>query len=206
MGKNTKDIPIKISIETREFETLFVLLNFDELNSDTILLLDTFAKDRGGNLKYQQRYFYLKKRWDQEYAQRVFDAKGISVEFFQTLSSDTIDNLPLHKQRIHFGKHRGKRWEDLDDSYLAFLVSSPKATQEREYAAIELKRRRLNTPVDQKHNSFDSNAKIGFGKYKGVKWVEIPLSYLQWLHGSLNSSHRDYQTVTKSIEYLQQKR
>jgi len=197
---------IKLSIETREYETLFTLLNFDELSSATILLLDEFAKSRGGGLKYQQRYFYVKKRWDREYAQRVFDAKEISVELSQVISSGVADDLPPHKQRIHFGKYRGKRWEELNDSYLAYLASSPKATQEREYATIELKRRRFDAPPAKEQSRFDMDAKIGFGKYKGVKWIEIPISYLQWLQGSLDSSHKDYEMILKSIEYMREKR
>ena len=196
--------PIKLAIETREYETLFTILDFDTLDSATILLLDDFAKSRGGGLKYKQRYLYIKKRWDKEYAQKVFDAKGIAVELSQLVSTELTDDLPLHKQRIHFGKHRGKKWEELGDSYLAYLASSPKATAQREYATTELKRRRYNAPVAKGQSRFDTNAKIGFGKYKGVKWIEIPLSYLQWLHGSLDSSHRDYEMVVKSMEYMRE--
>ncbi len=136
---------IKVSIETTDYETLFDILNFQELDAKTIIALDDFAKQRGGGLKYKSKYFYLKKKWDEAYAQKVFDAKELPIEITKTIIQSFMDDLPPHRQRI------------------------------------------------------------SFGRYKGTKWTEIPMEYLQWLHSKLENSHKDCMIVKKTIKHLSEK-
>lgn len=112
---------IKLSIETKEYETLFNILNFSELSATAIIALDEFAKLRGGGLKYRGEYFYLKKRWDKQYAQKVFEAKEMRVELTQIITKTFIDELPPHRQRISYGKYKGKKWTEIPMPYLKWL-------------------------------------------------------------------------------------
>jgi len=182
---------IKLSVETRDYETLFRMINFDELGDGTILELEKFAKNRGGMLKYGQKLFYVKKRWDGNYAKKVFDALGLPVEIVQDSSADV--NEALHLQRVYFGKHYGKKWEEIPENYLRYLIASHNSHSR--YAQIELTRRGESTAdVEQ-----GIDGTIHFGKYKGRRWAELPLEYLKWLRDNLDITNKDYVLIEKAI-------
>ena len=185
---------IRLVVETREYETLFRVVNFDELGSDTLLKLEAFSKSRGGLLKFNQKLFYVKKRWDSSYAKKVFDALEIPVVIEQ-LDAANLDEA-LHTQRVYFGKYYGKRWEEIPESYLRYLVASN--SKNREFAKTELMRRG--------GKSADAEAgidgTIGFGKYKGRKWSELPIEYLRWLRDNFDTDHKDYVRIERAIAFL----
>ena len=185
---------VRLVVETREYETLFRIVNFDALGTDTLLKLEAFAKSRGGLLKYGQKLFYVKKRWDGSYAKKVFDALEIPVVIEQ---ADTAElDEPLHSQRVYFGKYYGRRWEEIPESYLRYLLAS--SSKNRDFAKMELTRRG--------ESSMDVEAgidgTIGFGKYRGRKWSELPLEYLNWLRDNLDTTHKDYKRIEKAIAFI----
>ncbi len=186
---------IRLVVEIREYETLFRIINFDALDTESILKLEAFAKNRGGLLKYNQKLFYVKKRWDGSYAKKVFDALDIPVEIEQ---ADTANlDEALHTQRVYFGKYYGKRWEEIPESYLRYLVASNNTN--RDFAKIELMRR------GEKSADVDAgiDGTVGFGKYKDRGWSELPLEYLKWLRDNFDAGHKDYVLIEKAIAFVE---
>ena len=186
---------IKLVVETREYETLFRIMNFDELEDKTILELEKFAKSRGGLLKYGQKLFYVKKRWDSVYAKKVFDALEFPVKIEQGGAEESSE--ALHTQRVYFGKHYGKKWEEIPESYLRYLIAS--RSKNKQYAQIELARRKeksvgLEVGID---------GTIGFGKHKGKRWTELPLEYLKWLRDNFDTANKDYVLIEKTIAFIE---
>jgi len=186
---------IELVVETREYETLFRVVNFDKLGDETLLRLEAFAKKRGGLLKYNQRLFYVKKRWEGSYAQKVFDALEIPVSVVQVDASNFDE--PLQRQRVYFGNYYGRRWEEIPDSYLRYLVAGN--TKNRDFAKAELMRRG-GAPADVDAGIDDI---VGFGKYKGRRWSELPLEYLKWLRDKFDAGHKDFGLIEKAIALIE---
>lgn len=86
-------------------------------------------------------------------------------------------NQTIINGRLSFGRHEGKRLEDIPVEYLLWLRRAMKEESIVSEAAYdELLRRGLFSPQD-----VNGPARLSFGKYAGWKLSDVPLFYLRWL-------------------------
>jgi uncharacterized protein (DUF3820 family) len=182
---------IQLSVEPKEHETVFYIHNLKNLNSLTIEKLKNFAYNRQGFFSPGVAQMSVRKKWSQDIARQVLELLGFTVEFTFPVSQYT-ENL-LCQQRVSFGFHQGKKWEEVPTNYLQWVL-----TTEENYnwymAHTELKRRNSSTQID-------IEKRINYGKYKGTIWKDLPNEYLVWLVNNFEEDHPDYVFAKAAILY-----
>ena len=92
---------------------------------------------------------------------------------------------------IGFGKFKGTKWIDLENDYLRWLSQNINS-DDRQTAIAELERRETR-PV--KKDPKELKEKIGFGKYRGRTWGELPKDYLVWVVSNLQGEVKRYAEI-----------
>ena len=167
--------------------------NIKELSIATLHKLETFAQKRSGKLDYTTESMTIPKRIELQHLQELFTLSDMDV---------FITELQPQKQRIadsatiSFGKFKGTKWTDLEEDYLRWLSSNINGDA-KQTALAELKSRKTKpsnkTPKELKD-------KIGFGKYRGREWGELPKDYLSWVASNLQGEASRYAEVVLSYK------
>lgn len=182
---------IQLSVEPKEYETVFYMHNLNNLNPLTIEKLKDFAYSRQGFFSQDAAQMSVRKKWSQDTARQVLELLEFTVEFTFPVSQRTEDLLC--QQRVSFGLHQGKKWEEVPTNYLQWLLT----TEENHnwyMAHTELKRRNNSSQID-------IEKRINYGKYKGTMWKDLPNEYLAWLVNNFEEDHPDYIFAKAAISY-----
>ena len=157
--------------------------NISELSVQTLQELEHFASMRSGSLDYTKESFSIPKRIEMHHLQELFELKGMEVFI--------IEKEPQRKRiantaTINFGKFKGTKWSELEDDYLRWLTKNLNS-DDRQTAISELDRRKS---IPKKEKAKEVSAKelqmiIGFGKFRGRTWGELPKDYLLWVVSNL---------------------
>lgn len=157
--------------------------NISELSVQTLQELEHFAHARSGSLDYSKESFSIPKRIEIQHLQELFELKGMDVFITE---KEPQRNRIANTSTINFGKFKGTKWNELEDDYLRWLTKNLNS-DDRQTAIAELERRK-STPAKEK--SKQASAKelkmiIGFGKFRGRTWGELPKDYLLWVASNL---------------------
>ena len=155
--------------------------NINELDVPTLQSLEQFAHDRSGSLDYQKESFRIPKRIELPHLQELFKLKGLDVFITQQAP---LQHKPLNTATINFGKFKGTKWIDLEQDYLVWLSQNLQG-DDKQTAINELERRVQSPKSKQIPQPECLSERIGFGKYKGKAWEDLPDDYLQWVAGNL---------------------
>jgi uncharacterized protein (DUF3820 family) len=184
-----------IRLSYTQYQKQFVckVENLNELSVETLHKLESFAQKRSGKFDYTTESMTIPKRIELQHLQELFMLSGLDV---------FITELQPKKQRIsdsatiNFGKFKGTKWTDLEEDYLRWLSSNIKGDA-KETALAELERRKTNpTKKDPK----ELKDKIGFGKYRGREWGDLPKDYLSWVASNLKGEASRYAEVVLSYK------
>jgi len=81
-------------------------------------------------------------------------------------------------------------------SYLNWMLAG---TQEQNkywnLAYVEKKRREFKV-------NFNIEEAVNFGKYKGSRWIDLPIEYLRWLSENLEKGNPNKAFAQVALEYL----
>jgi uncharacterized protein (DUF3820 family) len=186
-------VPVRLSYKKTKNGLSLKILNVFDLADEVLGKLIQFVKVRRGELIYETHTINLLRRWDLEMTAKVFEESDIIVEFERI-----EETLPLHKHVLEFGKYKGWKWENVPDDYIDWMVS---ANRERtihwNLAYAEHKRRRFCS-------TFNPTETIPFGKYKGTRWSDLEMSYLDWLIDNLEESNTHLDTARAARAYKNQ--
>ncbi|MDF1881241.1 hypothetical protein JHD50_07990 [Sulfurimonas sp. MAG313] len=174
---------IKLSYTQYSKQFICKIQNINELSVQTLQELENFASTRSGSLDYTKESFCIPKRIALSHVQELFKLKGLDVFITEEEAKrQRISNMAT----INFGKYKGTKWTDLDDTYLLWL-SKNLNSDDRQIAISELESRKQ---MSSQKKSIKQKAKelemiIGFGKFRGQKWGELPKDYLSWVVSNL---------------------
>ncbi len=159
---------VKLTIDEHNYGVNFQIKNIEELDMETIALLQNFAIKRNGYFRKNLAKFDIKRKLPKKDILQVFELLELDFEIIE--EQESIENLtPVAEVIVEFGKYKGFKWKDVPLHYLEWLYKE----SENQHAYAEIKRRR--------HSSVDITDKvIKFGKFNGKKWVDLPEDYLQW--------------------------
>ena len=121
----------------------FAIINYNELDENTIQELIEFSEGRGGYFREDLKRFSIRKRASREYLQEIFKHSEIDVEIRKP---HVVVDVFAHNNTL-------KPPSEVDEV-------------------------------------------IGFGKYKGQTWGELPIEYLKWIQGSMQGYNAE---VAKKI-------
>ncbi len=162
--------------------------NLHELDLATLKALESFAAERSGTFDYVKESFRIPKRIELQHLKALFSLKGLDAFITQELP---VHTKPLNTGVINFGKFKGTKWIDLKEDYLTWLGQNLSGS-DRQTAIDELQRRKQKSPEHIKELPSCLNERIGFGKYKGKLWNELPTEYLQWIAGNMSGINAQY--------------
>jgi len=157
--------------------------NINELSVQTLQQLEDFASSRSGSLDYEKELFTIPKRIELHHLQELFHLKGMDVFISEEEPRrQKISNMAT----INFGKFKGQKWTDLDDDYLLWLTKNINS-EDRQVAIAELEARKssMKNPAKSNKPLKELEMIIGFGKYRGQTWGELPKDYLSWIASNL---------------------
>jgi len=157
--------------------------NISELSVQTLHELEKFASDRSGSLDYVKESFSIPKRIEIQHLQELFQLKNMEVFITEKEAQKTrIANTAT----INFGKFKGTKWSDLETHYLSWL-SKNLNSDDRQTAIAELERRKNTSSQEKSKKTSEKDLKmiIGFGKFRGRTWGELPKDYLLWVASNL---------------------
>jgi len=157
--------------------------NINELSVQTLQTLEEFAAHRSGSLDYSKESFCIPKRIEKHHLQELFELKGMEV--FITEKEPQRHRI-ASTATINFGKFKGTKWSELEERYLVWLTKNLNS-DDRQTAIAELERRK-NIPNKEKSKEASDKALkmiIGFGKFRGRTWGELPKDYLLWVVSNL---------------------
>jgi len=96
---------------------------------------------------------------------------------------------------INFGKFKGQKWTDLDESYLQWL-STNLNSNDRQIAIAELESRKTaKKSAKTAGPPKELDMIIGFGKFRGRSWGELPNEYLTWVASNLQGEASRYAKI-----------
>ena len=162
--------------------------NIAQLSVPTLQGLEDFCAIRSGILDYNKEELYIPKVITVNHLQQLLQDKGFEVFITEfepkrvKLGSEAV---------IKYGKFKGTRWRDLDINYLEWLKNNLTG-QDRDIAVDEINRRKISKEDGQPK---ELKEKIGFGKYRGKEWGELPLDYLTWVASNLQGEVKRYAEV-----------
>jgi len=162
--------------------------NINELSVETLHQLENFATKRSGKMDYATESFMIPKRIEIQHLQELFTLMDMDVFI--------VEKAPQRKTiadtaTINFGKFKGTKWIDLEDDYLRWLSQNINSDA-RQTALFEIDRRK-KSPV--KKAAKELTMKIGFGKYRGQEWGELPKDYLAWVASNLQGEAKRYAEI-----------
>jgi len=166
--------------------------NIKELSVETLHELEAFASKRSGTLDYAKESFMIPKRIEIQHLQELFALMKMDVFI--------IEKEPQRKAiadtaTINFGKFKGNKWSDLEDDYLRWL--SQNINSDDKHTALAEIQRRKKSPVTKAPKEL--KMKIGFGKYRGREWGELPKDYLLWVASNLQGEVKRYAEIVLSF-------
>ena len=173
--------------------------NMQELSVQTLQELERFASERSGSFDYTKESFSIPKRIEIQHLQELFQLKGMDVFITENESKEYhIANTAT----INFGKFKGTKWADLEEAYLLWL-SKNLNSDDRQTAIAELERRKSSSTQtkEKKASAKELNMIIGFGKFRGRRWGELPKDYLLWVSSNLQGeAKRLAETALASLD------
>lgn len=157
--------------------------NISELSVQALQELEKFASTRSGGLDYAKESFSIPKRIEIQHLQELFQLKGMDVFITE---KEAQRNCIANTATINFGKFKGTKWSDLEENYLLWLTKNLNS-DDRQTAISELERRKSssNSSKEKKTEAKDLKMIIGFGKFRGRTWGELPKDYLLWVASNL---------------------
>lgn len=103
-------------------------------------------------------------------------------------------NCSIEDQYVDFGKYLGKKWIDLDDGYLEWIILN--IDEKKELAKKSLKFK------EEKYNEDNiENMLISFGKHLNAKWIDLNFEYLKWITENYDKFSNEYKNAQCAIEY-----
>jgi len=162
--------------------------NINELSVETLQKLENFATQRSGKMDYERESFMIPKRIEIKHLQELFTLMEMNVFI--------VEKAPQRKAiantaTINYGKFKGTKWVDLEDDYLRWL--SQNINSDDKQTALDEIQRRKKSPV--KKDAKELKMKIGFGKYRGQEWGELPKDYLAWVASNLQGEAKRYAEI-----------
>jgi len=185
---------LNILFEPLKDKTILRISNTRKLKGQALLALEKFANDRGGYFNYEAGELIVGRKWSQKMAQSILEEIGFQV-YFETEE----ERLPLYKQKVLFGKYRNNTWEEVPLEYLKYMLETLKE-EDKPYKMVyaEIKRRDFEGHINLKEV-------VSFGKYKGSRWVDLPLHYLEWLSESLSNDNENKIIAQQFAYYKKEK-
>jgi len=176
---------IKLSYTQYSKQFVCKIQNISELSVQTLQELEAFAKARSGSLDYIKESFSIPKRIELHHLQELFKLKNLNVFITEEAQVQKISDMAT----INFGKFKGTKWVDLEDDYLSWL-SKNLNSDDRQIAIAELKsRKQMSTQAKaKKQKAKELDMIIGFGKFRGQTWGELPKDYLLWVASNLQGA------------------
>jgi len=159
--------------------------NIQELSVKTLQKLEQFASARSGKLDYEKESFSIPKRISIQHLQDIFNLVGLNV--FITEKEPQAKSI-AQSATINFGKFKGTKWIDLEDDYLLWLSKNLNG-DDKQTAISEISRRKTS-PIKKEPKELKD--KIGFGKYRGREWGDLPNDYLLWVASNLQGGASKY--------------
>ncbi|HIC44744.1 MAG TPA: hypothetical protein EYO73_10855 [Sulfurimonas sp.] len=174
---------IKLSYTQYSKQFTCKIENIGELSIQTLQELEAFASQRSGSLDYSKESFSIPKRIEIQHLQELFQLKGMDVFITQ---KEAQKHFAVNTSIINFGKFKGTKWSDLEDTYLLWLTKNLNS-DDRQTAIRELERRKSAPSKDKQKKASLKDLKtiIGFGKFRGRTWGELPKDYLLWVASNL---------------------
>ena len=174
-----------IKLSYTQYSKMFTckIENISELSVQTLQALEHFASDRSGTLDYAKESFTIPKRIELHHLQELFELKGMDVFITE---HEAQKNRIANTATINFGKFKGTKWSDLENDYLLWLTKNLNS-DDRQTAIAELERRKSVPSSTQEKETETKELKmiIGFGKFRGRTWGELPKDYLVWVASNL---------------------
>jgi len=157
--------------------------NIKELSVQTLQELEDFARSRSGSLDYVNESFSIPKRIELHHLQELFHLKHMDVFITE---KESAQYHVASTATINFGKFKGTKWSDLETAYLQWL-SKNLNSDDRQTAIAELDRRKNSSTQAQSQDKISKELKsiVGFGKFRGQRWEELPQDYLLWVSTNL---------------------
>ena len=103
------------------------------------------TKSKPTTVKVGEVYGGVKVVEDEEFAKELITVEAIKEKFGED-GVEVEDDLV--KYLVTFGKHQGKEWKDVEESYVVWCANNSKVDWQREEAKLELQRRN-NKPKRQ---------------------------------------------------------
>jgi len=174
---------IKLSYTQYSKQFTCKIENIAQLSVATLQELEHFASSRSGSLDYQKESFSIPKRIEIEHLKELFELKGLAVFITE---KEPQKNRIANTATINFGKFKGTKWSDLEEHYLAWLTKNLNS-DDRQTAIAELERRKSSSVQEKSKETSTKELKmiIGFGKFRGRTWGELPKDYLLWVSSNL---------------------
>jgi len=88
---------------------------------------------------------------------------------------------------IGFGIYKDLNWEDLSLEYLCGLADSNNTL------AIQEINRRKSLSIEEQ--------KVGFGKHIGLLWIDLDISYLNWIISTMDPTSDKAILANEALEY-----
>jgi len=186
---------IELSIEMKDYETIFHLYNLDEISLDTQNRLKKFALDRGGFFNQNISQMSVRKKWTQDIVEKAFKEFNFDFKFMQP-DFENEERL-LCEQRVAFGKYSGEKWKEVPTNYLQWFVSQTQENHNWYMAYAELKRRNKLSKVE----AFGLDSEVSFGKFRGKRWKDLPNEYLLWLVNNFDETDSRYILAKATLLY-----
>lgn len=174
-----------INLSYTQYSKKFIckIENINELSVQTLQTLEDFASSRSGSLDYEKESFSIPKRIEIQHLRELFKLKELDV-FITEKEAQT--NFIANTATINFGKFKGTKWSELETPYLTWLTKNLNS-DDRQTAIAELERRKSISSEDKQKKVEVKELKmmIGFGKFRGRTWGELPKDYLLWVASNL---------------------
>ncbi len=162
--------------------------NISELSVQELQDLESFAKKRSGKLDYTNESFTIPKRIELQHLQELFSLMQMDVF---VVEKEPQRQAIASTATINFGKFKGTKWSDLEEDYLRWLSQNINS-DDKNTALAEIQRRK-KSPVNKAPKEL--KMKIGFGKYRGREWGELPKDYLSWVASNLQGEVKRYAEI-----------
>lgn len=136
-------LPLLRFVAYKDYFTVTVE-NLTQLTVAQIRQLEAFALERRSRLDFETATMRIWKRIDFNHFNKILEGASIAADTIESevLRPDTVSTAPVQDPVIGFGKHRGKRYRDIPDSYLLWLKGNYSGP-ERGLIEDELTRRSL---------------------------------------------------------------
>lgn len=178
---------MRANMEKTERGVQFFYNKEDSDVANNIEKIFALVSERRGFLREDIGCFGVPKNWSEEQAKEMFRLYDINIEL---VSSEKEEATPLSRLKIGRGKYKDNTWGQAPLEYLNWLVEKkdPSDVRFEEMARAEIKRRKFFKPSV-------SELIVSFGKYKGSKWGDLPVSYLEWITLNMDKNSESYKNA-----------